>query len=154
MSNPFETNTPVDGGDVFDLSDLDLDSVEDNDFSPIPPGEYVVRLLSLENKSTQKGDKMLVWQMEVATGDHAKRQLFLRTVFTQKALFKLKQAVVAFGLWESGPLKLDPAKAVGALATAKVKRRNYVHNGEQKVGEEIERLSKFEGELPSDDIPF
>ncbi len=161
MNDPFAPQQNTE--DPFDLGELgDLDSVEDNDFSPIPPGDYCLRLADLKVSKVKggkhEGCSQWEWEIHVASGELKGRKLWHRTPLTKSLMWKVKQTVTAFGIWKEGEgqLKLSREASIGKICGGKVIVRTYKDaSGNDKKVNDIERLSPWEGEPPpSDDIPF
>lgn len=83
---------------VVDLADLEGDfqsaksawKPEDKPFddTPVPPGRYQVRIERAEVTTSQNGNPMLKWQLEVVSGKHAKRRLFRQNMLMSPENFR------------------------------------------------------------------
>jgi len=76
---------------------IDLTTVEDKDFEPIPAGNYVVRVLEATEKSSAKG-KYIKLTLEVTEGEYAGRKLFHNLSELPQSLWNLKRFLDAAGV--------------------------------------------------------
>ncbi len=61
-------------GEVFNASEVP----EREEFTPVPPGQYVGMVTSSELKETKSGGQMIVLEIDIQDGDSAGRKLFER----------------------------------------------------------------------------
>ncbi|MCK9370550.1 DUF669 domain-containing protein [Candidatus Dojkabacteria bacterium] len=54
------------------------------EFSPLPEGDYLVRLIQVDEKKTAKGDSMLSARFQVAKGDFKDRLIFENYMLTHE----------------------------------------------------------------------
>lgn len=89
---------------------IDFSNVSDiTDFSPVPEGQYLCKLVDIEKDLTRSGDEMWKLRWQVEGGEHDGRLLFDNLVFTSKAMSKAKLVCTCCGLDVSGELDLDPS---------------------------------------------
>ncbi|MBE0567944.1 MAG: DUF669 domain-containing protein [Krumholzibacteria bacterium] len=118
---------------------VDFTNVSDiNDFSPVPDGEYLVRLTDIETDSTRSGDEMWKLRLQVEGGEHAGRLLFDNLVFSAKAMPRVKLICASFGLDVSGVLDLDPSMLLEKRALVSTYQEEYEDDkGQAKVANRI-----------------
>jgi len=88
---------------------IDFTKIEDaQDFSPIPDGKYLCKLIEIEESETQNGDEMWKLRFEVAQGDHAGRLIFDNLVFSEAAMKRVKLICSRLGVDTSGEIELTP----------------------------------------------
>ncbi|RLG78438.1 MAG: hypothetical protein DRO14_00445 [Thermoprotei archaeon] len=126
---------------------IDLSNAE-SAWEAIPSGKYVAQLLSTEERESSSGNPMLVWQWEIALGEHAGRQIRSYTSLQEHALFNLKQHIAAFvkeeldGVWSG-----DTDDFVGrrALLTITTERRRG-RDGEERDFNRVSRVEPLDSE--------
>ncbi len=129
---------------------IDFSNVEDNDFSPLPAGEYEVNLFDFEKKESSTGKPMFKLTMKVAEGEHEGRQIFTNLVITPKALWKVKEALEAFGKEvPKAAIEVDFEELLGRRAVAVVGHREYNGN----IYDDVKKLKKSEAAMAAE-VPF
>lgn len=105
---------------------IDFSHVDDvQDFSPLPAGKYLSRLVGIEQSSTQHGDEMWKLRFEVIRGPHAGRYLFDNLVFSDAALKRVKLICSRLGLDVSQEMDLTPELIRGRAVTLTVEVEPY-----------------------------
>ena len=99
---------------------LDFSNVTGGNFEPIPAGDYVVEIEKVENRTAKSGNEMLSLTFNVVEGEYEGRKIFDLYVLTEKALWKLKDLLVAVGVDTEGMVDLDVDDLVGEVFTATV----------------------------------
>ena len=91
----FETNHPS-----VDLSGFDDDfaTAEAPEYDEVPDGKYQARIESVKLESSQKGDPMIKFDLEVISGAQAGRHIFKNSVITQASLPYVKGDLKTLGL--------------------------------------------------------
>lgn len=114
---------------------VDFTNINDiNDFSPIPDGEYLARVVDVETDSTRSGDEMWKLRLQVEGGEHDGRLLFDNMIFSPKAMPRVKLMCASFGLDVSGVLDLDPTMVLQKQALVTVYQESYEDDrGQAKV---------------------
>lgn len=82
------------------------------EFTPVPPGVYVARVLSGEATQTRAGADAYRMKFEITEGPHAGRTLLRMWTFGPKALTYSKRDLAAFGLTSAAQL-LSPFPETG-----------------------------------------
>lgn len=110
---------------------IDFSQIDDvQDFSPIPPGRYLCRLVEIEESKTQHDDEMWNLRFEVIEGEHRGRVVFDRLVFSQAALKRVKLICSRMGIDVSGPVSLTPAMMKGKTCFLTVQIEEYLDDEE------------------------
>jgi hypothetical protein len=110
----------------MNMPKIDFGQVDDvQDFSPLPAGKYLCRLIGLEEASTQHGDEMWKLRFEVIKGPYAGRLIFDNLVFSDAALKRAKLICSRLGLDVSKELDLTPELIKGRVATLTVEIEPY-----------------------------
>ena len=105
---------------------IDFSHVDDvQDFSPVPAGKYLCRLVGLEEASTQNGDEMWKLRFEVIKGPYAGRLIFDNLVFSEAALKRAKLICSRLGLDVSKELDVTPELIKGRVAMLTVEVEPY-----------------------------
>ena len=132
---------------------VDFGSTHDiNDYSPIPDGEYLVRVVDVETDSTRSGDEMWKLRLQVEGGEHAGRLLFDNMIFSPKAMPRVKLMCGSFGLDVTGILNLDPTMVLQKQAFVTVYQETYEDNrGQEKVANRV--AYDGYGPVPGHDTP-
>lgn len=102
-------------------------------------GEYVCKVTKAELKEGQKG-KYIKWELTVGTGPAKGSKTYMNTSLTVKALFKLREFMLACGLdVPKQVVDIDTDKIVGRIVGIKVVDSTYVDSktGETKPSTEI-----------------
>lgn len=103
-------------------------------------GEHIIKLVSLEEKTTANGDDMLTGKFQVVKGNSTGAIIYDNFVLTQKALWKLKLYLESLGVKADGKVLLDTEKLKGKVCIAVVSHEEY--NGNEKA--KIDTYKKFE----------
>ena len=99
---------------------LDFSNVTGGNYEPIPTGDYVVEIEKVENRTAKSGNAMLNITFNVMEGEHEGRKVFDFYVLTEKALWKLKDLLVAVGVDTEGMVDLDAEDLVGEVFVANI----------------------------------
>lgn len=99
---------------------LDFSNVTGGNFEPIPAGDYVVEIEKVENRTAKSGNEMLSLTFNVMEGEYEGRKIFDLYVLTEKALWKLKDLLVAVGVDTEGMVDLDVDDLVGEVFVANI----------------------------------
>lgn len=136
---------------------LDMTNVES--FSKCSEGIHTVKAISFEEKNTQNGDDMIAATLEVTKGNDKGCRLFDNFVLTDKALWKLKQFLVAVGVKADGKVAIDLDKLIGKVCDVEVFHEEYNGVERARVGEYLrpqvakaEEVSDYE-DADEDDEP-
>ncbi len=83
-----------------DLSSFDdvFASVEAPSSEEVPDGKYQARIESVRLESSQKGDPMIKWELEVISGSQAGRHIFKNSVISQASLPYVKGDLKTLGI--------------------------------------------------------
>jgi hypothetical protein len=83
-----------------DLSSFDAEfaTAEAPAYEDVPDGKYQVRIETVRLESSQKGDPMIKWDLEVISGSQAGRHIFKNSVISQASLPYVKGDLKTLGL--------------------------------------------------------
>lgn len=105
---------------------LDFSKIDDiQDFSPLPAGKYLGRLVEIEEASTQHGDEMWKLRFEITQGQYTGRLIFDNLVFSNAALKRVKLICSRLGLDVSQALNLTPELIKGRTTYLTVEVETY-----------------------------
>ena len=108
---------------------VDFTHVEDvQDFSPIPAGKYLCKLVEIEEATTQYGDEMWKMRFQVIQGKHTGRYVFDNLVFSEAALKRVKLICSRLGLNVSGELDLTPSMLKDRMCFLTVQTESYEYD--------------------------
>jgi len=84
----------------IDLTSFDDEfaNVETPEYDEVPDGKYQARIETVRLESSQKGDPMIKFDLEVISGVHAGRHIFKNSVITQASLPYVKGDLKTLGL--------------------------------------------------------
>ena len=89
---------------------VDFSTIDDvQDFTPIPAGKYLCKLIGIEEARTQYDDEMWKLRFQVIDGDHVGRFVFDNLVFSEAAIKRVKLICARLGLDVTGETDLTPA---------------------------------------------
>lgn len=91
----YEPNTPS-----VDLSTFDDEfaTAETPEYDEVPDGKYQARIESVRLESSQKGDPMIKFDLEVMSGSQAGRHIFKNSVITQASIPYVKGDLKTLGI--------------------------------------------------------
>jgi hypothetical protein len=113
---------------------VDFTHIDDvQDFTPIPPGRYLCKLVEIEEATTQYGDEMWKMRFQVVEGKHNGRFVFDNLVFSEAALKRVKLICSRLGLNVGGELDLTPEMLKNRTCYLTVQTEEYEDDeGNQK----------------------
>jgi len=113
------------------------------EFSPIPAGVYPVVVVDFTEEEGPAGP-YIAYTFEIIGGEYDKRNLWTNLSTSPKALWKLKEALIAFGEKEEtleGDFEFNPELYVGVECRAVVIQDKY----QGKTTNKIDSLLPLEG---------
>ena len=102
---------------------LDFTGVES--FARCSEGVHTAKLIEIEETVTQAGDDMLKATFEVVSGQEKGCRVFDNFTLSDKALWKLKQFLVAAGVKADGKVAVDLDKLIGKVCDITVIHEEY-----------------------------
>ena len=88
---------------------IDFSKIEEaHDFTPLPEGKYLCRVLEVEESATQNGDEMYKLRFVVLEGEYTGRIVFDNLVFSKAALKRAKLICSKLGIDVSGNIEITP----------------------------------------------
>ena len=116
---------------------LHLDFSDTKDLEAPVPGTYNVRIRKIEQKMSQASNNpFLAWELEILQAPYEGVPLFYNTSLQTKALFSLRQALVALGYDKEelkGAIEIDPVDLVGMECCAVVTLEDYQGTARARV---------------------
>lgn len=95
-------------------------------------GIHTVKLVSIDEGTSQAGDDMLKATFEVISNNSSKgARVFDNFVLTDKALWKLKMCLTAMGIKCEGKIALDLEKLIGKTVDVDIAHEEY--NGQKRA---------------------
>jgi hypothetical protein len=88
------TNSQVD----LTSFDDEFESAEAPSYEEVPDGKYQVKIQTAKLESSQKGDPMIKFDLEIISGSQAGRHIFKNSVITQASLPYVKADLKTLGL--------------------------------------------------------
>lgn len=126
---------------------VDMTGVEA--FSKASEGRHVVKIQSIEEKTSQGGNDMLVCCFEVIRGEDKGARVYENYPLVDTALWKLKAMLQAVGMKANGKISLDLDKLEGKVLVIEVKHEEY--NGQTRARIQEYRKLSAESEDDEDD---
>ncbi len=77
---------PTNSGVDLSAFDDDYASAAAPEYEEVPDGKYQARIESVKLESSQKGDPMIKWDLEVISGPQVGRHIFKNSVVTQASI--------------------------------------------------------------------
>ena len=102
---------------------LDFTGVES--FARCSEGVHTAKLIEIEETTTQAGDDMLKATFEVISGQDKGCRVFDNFTLSDKALWKLKQFLVAAGVKADGKVAVDLDRLLGKVCDITVVHEEY-----------------------------
>lgn len=147
----YETNHPS-----VDLSGFDDDfaTAEAPEYDEVPDGKYQVRIESVRLDSSQKGDPMIKFDLEVISGAQAGRHIFKNAVITQASIPYVKGDLKTLGL-ELAKLSQLAGRLEELLdVTLEVTKRTRGDYANVYFNRRIRIAAGSGGEFSQDQVPF
>lgn len=112
---------------------LDFTNVES--FAKAAEGRHRVKIVEINEQTSQGGDDMLVFVFEVIKGESKGARVYENCVLTDKALWKLQQILQAIGIKCDGKVALDLDKLIGKVCEIDVFHEEYEGRTRARIGE-------------------
>lgn len=105
------------------ITGLDQVGTEETPQTLIPPGEYLVGVTAAEEKTSKNGYPQVALDLEILEGELKGRGVKDWLTVTERAMWRVKQVLVAIGYpgAESGELDLQAAQMIGGKARITIK---------------------------------
>ena len=116
---------------------VDFGGIESGGGRKIPDGEYLMEVLSIEEKESQDGNAYLAWKWKVVDGEYKGATIYDNTSLKPTALWRLKTLLECLGVdVPNGKLGLNLKEYQGKSLLAEVTNETY-------QGKERPRISSF-----------
>jgi len=139
-----------------DLSSFDDEfaTAQSPEYDEVPDGKYHARIESVRLETSQKGDPMIKFDLEVLSGSHAGRHIFKNSVITQASLPYVKGDLRTLGLELSKFSELSGRLDELLDVTLEITKRTRGDYSNVYFNRRIRLASTSNGEVPPKDIPF
>lgn len=118
---------------------VDFSNVES--FEPIPAGVYPATVVNQELRQSKDSEYDYInWELEISSGPFENRKLWTITSLSPKAVWKLQETLLAFGISDqeakSPEFEFEPGEFLGSECQAAVIQESY--NG--RIQNRVEKL--------------
>jgi hypothetical protein len=139
-----------------DLSSFDDEfaTAQSPEYDEVPDGKYHARIESVRLETSQKGDPMIKFDLEVLSGSHAGRHIFKNSVITQASLPYVKGDLRTLGLELSKFSELSGRLDALLDVTLEITKRTRGDYTNVYFNRRIRLASTSNGEVPTKDLPF
>jgi hypothetical protein len=139
-----------------DLSSFDDEfaTAQSPEYDEVPDGKYHARIESVRLETSQKGDPMIKFDLEVLSGSHAGRHIFKNSVITQASLPYVKGDLRTLGLELSKFSELSGRLDELLDVTLEITKRTRGDYTNVYFNRRIRLASTSNDEVPTKDIPF
>lgn len=139
-----------------DLSSFDDEfaTAQSPEYDEVPDGKYHARIESVRLETSQKGDPMIKFDLEVLSGSHAGRHIFKNSVITQASLPYVKGDLRTLGLELSKFSELSGRLDELLDVTLEITKRTRGDYTNVYFNRRIRLASTSNGEVPTKELPF
>ena len=139
-----------------DLSSFDDEfaTAQSPEYDEVPDGKYHARIESVRLETSQKGDPMIKFDLEVLSGSHAGRHIFKNSVITQASLPYVKGDLRTLGLELSKFSELSERLDELLDVTLEITKRTRGDYTNVYFNRRIRLASTSNGEVPTKELPF
>lgn len=120
------------------------EAAESSGFTPLEPGDYKCRLTDVKATTARESQNpMWVWELEVVQEGARGRKLWVNTVLTEKAMWKVGEMFAAFGRDTDS----DTDEIIGEHCIATVEQR-VIQRGSRagQTGNDVVRCNPVDSE--------
>ena len=153
MSDYEEFETSNQSVDLTSFDD-EFATAEAPEYDEVPDGKYQARIESVKLESSQKGDPMIKFDLEVLSGSHAGRHIFKNSVITQASIPYVKGDLKTLGLELSRFSELAGRLEELLDVTLEVTKRTRGDYTNVYFNRRIRIAAATNGEAPTGDMPF
>ena len=139
-----------------DLSSYDNDyaSAESPAYDEVPDGKYQARIESVKLESSQKGDPMIKFDLEVLSGAQAGRHIFKNLVITQASIPYAKGDLKTLGIELTKFSELAGQLEELLDVTLEVTKRTRGDYANVYFNRRLRLAAASSGEVPAGNMPF
>lgn len=119
-----------------------------------PEGDYVLKVVEAELAESANENEMIKMEAEIVNGDYSGSKVWHNLVFSEKALWKTREALEAMGIEvPDGVLELDPSDLVDCEFGATLFHDTYEGTKRAKISEFLaaEEVSEEDAEEEEED---
>lgn len=122
------------------------EAAESSGFTPLEAGTYEARLTNVKaTQAKSSGNPMWVWELEVVGPSNKGRKLWVNTVLTDAAMWKVAEMFAAFGY----DTDTDTDEIIGDHCYVDVVQRTIEQGAKAgQVGNDVQRAYPLEGTAP------
>lgn len=91
----------------------------------LEPGDYLVKIATIENKTTRAGDQMWRLRLDVQDEENKNLSVWDNLVFVEKALPRIKMLFSRIGIDLSGNQEVYPSQLIGQFIVAEISIEEY-----------------------------
>lgn len=117
---------------------IDFSGVESKSFA-VPDGNYLMEVVSIEEKESSEGNAYLAWKWKIVDGEHKGTTLYDNTSLKSTALWRLKGLLQCLGLKVDGKLSLNLAELKGKRTWASTTTETYQGKEKSRIAEFLPR---------------
>lgn len=111
---------------------VDFEGVEGR--TVIPEGEYVVKVLEVEEGESNNGNPKLTWKFEITDGEYEGKNLYYTSSLVPEALWRLRSLLEALGLdVPDSEMDIDLDELVDAEVNVSVEHDTYEGKKQSKI---------------------
>lgn len=132
---------------------IDSKAKDVQDFTPPPPGDYLVEVEDIQAEETQAGDDMFKMKLKILEGEFEGKFLFDNIVFSEKAMPRAKMIASRFGFDVSKDFELTEDMLIGQRAIVTVDRIESYEKAEGGTGQSARIAFAGYAECPEEHKP-
>ena len=144
------------------ITGLDQVGTEETPQTLIPPGDYIIGITAAEENTSKNGHPQVALDLEILEGELKGRGVKDWVTVTERAMWRVKQVLVAVGYpnAESGEVDLDAAKMIGGKAVITIKHELWDDKVRLRIDHwspaptSTSNASGIDASLTESDLPF
>lgn len=107
----------------------------------VPDGEYLLEVISIEEKESSEGNAYLAWKWKVADGTYKGATIYDNTSLKSTALWRLKTLLECLGVdVTNGKMALNFKEYIGKTCLVQVANETYQGKQKPRIGEFLRSL--------------
>ena len=113
---------------------IDFSGVESKSFT-VPDDNYLLEVVSVEEKESGEGNPYLAWKWKIVDGTHKGATIYDNTSLKSTALWRLKGLLECLGIKADGRLSLNLAELKGKRAWTSTTTEIYQGKAKSRISE-------------------
>lgn len=101
---------------------INWNEVPDNQFEPLPEGEYIGKIIEIKESASRAGDEM--WKIQIQVKG-TKNLIFTNLLFTEQMLFNVKKVYEAVFGEDNLPPQISSQQLVNKIVGFNTKHQEY-----------------------------